>query len=104
MVPQHTNDPVGPPRGLSPEVERELEDALRELSGEASVSPRLTKAIQAAGHDARRRALRSDELLLAFKAIEARVGPLADVEYFQAPISRTRLIRALIEAYYAPDR
>lgn len=107
MVPKQNDNP---PRGLSAEVHTALEAALRcyGSTGSAEALDALTAMLQTAGRDARARELRSDELLLVFKAIELKLG-LGDHERFdrtgvgrpESAMSRTRLLRAMLEAYYA---
>jgi hypothetical protein len=103
MVAQHTNTPQEPPRSLSPEVEEQLEQALREFAAAASpvVKDSLRTALERAGHDARERKLRPEELILVFKSIEQRLGVrFPDAETAGGATFRARLIRALLEAYY----
>lgn len=103
MVAQHTNTPQEPPRSLSPEVKEQLEQALREFAAAASpvVTDSLRTALERAGNDARERTLRPEELILVFKSIEQRLGVrFPDSETAGGATFRTRLIRALLEAYY----
>lgn len=59
----------------------------------------LRRAVNAAAHDAREKLMRAEELLLAFKALEARIT--AKRLRATPPASeRHRLIKLLIEAYY----
>lgn len=99
MVAQHTKTPDEPPRPLSAAVAEELEQAVRAFlsqpSGDADEA--LRRAIASAGRDARERQLRPEELLLAFKSIEERVRAASSKGHASA---RTRLIQALLEAYY----
>ncbi len=107
MVSQQNDNP---PRGLSVEVHTALEAALRFYASTGSVEAlnALTAMVQTAGRDARARELRSDELLLVFKSIEHKLG-IGDHERFEKTgvghpenaISRSRLVRAMLEAYYA---
>jgi len=100
MVPQHTGTP-DESRRLSPEVEAQLEAALRLVAGPAHALDVLHDAVRAAAADARARNLRAEELLVNFKEVEARLGaPLVDNASL-GDAERSRVIRALIEAYYA---
>jgi len=99
MVPQQ-NSPESESRTLSPEVIVQLEHALRALRRGDSQSPELLhSAVHAAASDARSQSLTAEELLLAFKAIEARTAPPRSPapEHDRA---RTQVIGALLEAYY----
>src|SRR6266571_7862338 len=103
MVAQHTNAPEEPPRSLSPEVTVQLEQALREVASAARpvVTDALRSALERAGHDARARTLRAEELIIVFKAMEQRLGvTFPDPETAGGATFRTRLIRTLLEAYY----
>lgn len=102
MVPKHGNT-EDPPRPLSPEIEHELEAIFREMIRGADVADRLKVAIDATAKDARARQLRAEEMLIALKAIEARVGPGLTDDHPRAPGMRSALIRALIQAYYRHD-
>lgn len=102
MVP-HRNTPDEPTRALSAEVERALISALRAVaSGEAdSSSEPVREAVTAAGQEARDRALRPEELVLAFKRIEdAATRSLDAREQANHVAARSRLMQALLEAYY----
>jgi hypothetical protein len=103
MVAQPTNTPEEPPRSLSPGVKEQLEQALREFADAAKpiVTDALRSALERAGNDARARKLRAEELILLFKAMEQRIGvKFPDLEREGGATFRTRLIRALLEAYY----
>jgi hypothetical protein len=103
MVAQHTNTPEESPRALSPEVTEQLEQALREFAAAARpmVTDAMRTALEKAGSDARERKLRAEELILVFKSMEQRIGlKFPDPERAGDPTFRTRLIRALLEAYY----
>ena len=102
MVAQHTNTPQEPPRSLSPEVEAQLEQALRVFltSAPAAVTDELRAALQAAGSDARDRQLRPEDLLLALKAIEQRIGVAIKDPAGVTDGIRARMIRAMLVAYF----
>jgi hypothetical protein len=103
MVAQQTNTPEEPPRSLSPDVTEQLEQALRGFAASARpvVTDALRSALERAGNDARERKLRPEELILVFKAMEQRIGVrFPDSETAGGAAFRTRLIRALLEAYY----
>jgi hypothetical protein len=103
MVSQHTKTPEEPPRSLSPEVKEQLGQALREFASATRpvVTDALRRALERAGHDAREQKLRPEELILVLKAMEQRIGVrLPDSETAGGAAFRTRLIRALLEAYY----
>lgn len=98
MVPQHSSGP--PPRDLSPDVLRQLEHAFGQFAARAAdAAALLTEAVRAVGRDARARALTPEELVLAFKSVEARVQLSAPKDW-TATALRTGLIRAMLEAYY----
>src|SRR6266568_1279835 len=103
MVAQPTNTPEEPPRSLSPEVKEQLERALRECAAATSpvVTHSLRAALERAGHEARARKLRPEELILVLKSMEQRTGlRFPDANKAGEPTFRTRLIRTLLEAYY----
>jgi hypothetical protein len=103
MVAQPTNTPEEPPRSLSPDVKEQLEQALRGFAASARpvVTDALRTALERAGNDARERKLRPEELILVFKAMEQRIGVRFPGPETQGGATfRTRLIRALLEAYY----
>lgn len=85
-------------RSLSPQVEAQLSAALKAHSKQPSEenSRTLQSAIHAAARDARERELRSEELVLVFKAIERTSVPPDE----KAAASRNRLIKSLLDAYY----
>lgn len=87
-------------RALSPEVESQLSAALKAHSAQPSeeTARTLKTAIEAAAADARARDLRSEELVLVFKAIERTSGVLLGDE--KAAASRNHLIKMLLDAYY----
>lgn len=89
----------GDDQSFSPEVGAELEAALRE-EWPAGVEPggRLERAVQRAAHEARSRGLRPEQLLLAFKKIEA--AALETVIISDPGGARLRLLRILLDAYY----
>lgn len=92
-------------RSLSPEVEAELAAALRAHSAAATedTATALRLSFAAAARDARERAMRSEELVLVFKAIERRAGPMVTLAP-QAAASRNQLIKELLDAYYLAQR
>jgi hypothetical protein len=99
----HTNTPEEPPRSLSPEVEEQLEHALRDFAAAAApvVTDSLRTTLETAGNEARERKMRPEELILLFKSMEQRIGVrFPDPKTAGDPTFRTRLIRALLEAYY----
>jgi hypothetical protein len=102
MGAQHTNPPEEAPRSLSPEVKKQLESALREVAEAAFplVTDSLRATLEKAGNEARERGLRPEELILAFKNLEQRIGVKFPEPNVGDPTFRTRLIRALLEAYY----
>jgi len=87
-------------RPFSPEVEAALEAALLEPWSGGAPSVALHRALKAAAHDARQRLLRAEEMLVAFKTIEQRVSARRSGALAPSTDDRTRLIRALIDAYY----
>lgn len=104
MVPHNTSGD-DPPRALTAEVQVRLELALRTFAaaGSAEAFDELIQALGAAGRDARALAMRSEELVLAFKAIEQAIG-ISVPERSKtggSAMGRSQIIRALIEAYYA---
>ena len=103
MVPQHTT-PDEPTHVFSPEVERALLGALHAMAvGEAdSSSSAVREAVAAAGTDARERALRPEQLVLAFKRIEkTMIGRLDSRQQSTHSTARNRLMQLLLEAYFA---
>jgi hypothetical protein len=103
MVPRYS-DPSEPPRSLSPEVEAQLVEAIRVLAapGGEQTSEVVTQALQAAGREARERKFRSEELLLLFKRLEHRIGvTVPDQGPKKDTPLRSRVVRALLQAYYA---
>jgi hypothetical protein len=100
MVPQNSHGQ--PPRSLSPEVEEQLTRALSalSLSTDSSPDPALQQAIAAAGREAKDRELNPEELILAFKRLEKRLDHSATGDDAARVAMRTKLIRALLEAYY----
>ena len=107
MVAQHTNTPGEPPRPFSPEIEKALVNALRSLAeGDSDASSgKLRRAVAAAGEDARARDLRPEELVLAFKSIEAQLAKLLTPAASSAHEAvRTQVMQLLLEAYYADRR
>ena len=102
MVPQHTTPPEGPSRTLSPTVEQQLEQALRAfLKTKNAQADGLRTALRVAAKDARERKLRAEELLTVLKSMEQRIGiTIPEETDGDKDASRSRLIRAMIEAYY----
>jgi len=101
MVPQHSDTPEGPPPSLSPVIARNLEDALRAfLKTPTSSVDELRSALQGAARDARDQGLAAEQLLIILKAMEQRIGSAIPEDPKAPTASRTRLIRAMIEAYY----
>jgi hypothetical protein len=103
MVAQHSNTPPEPTRGLSPDVEEQLQQALRAFvsSGQSVPGDDIRAAVAAAGSDARARGLLPEELLLVFKGLEQQIGAsLSAKESASAASLRARLIHALLGAYY----
>jgi hypothetical protein len=88
------------PRSLTPKVEAQLTAALQAHAAHPSdeTEKGLKGAIEEAARDARARELRSEELVLVFKAIERTSGVLLADE--KTSSSRNRLIKALLDAYY----
>jgi hypothetical protein len=102
MVPQH-NTPDQPTHVFSPDVERALVAALRALAiGEADPSSgHVREAVAAAGCEARDRALRPEQLVIAFKQIEKTMtGALDSRQQSTHMAARSRLMQLLLEAYY----
>jgi hypothetical protein len=102
MVPQH-NTPDEPTHVFSPEVERALMGAFRALAtGEAdSSSGHVREAVAAAGSEARERALRPEQLVIAFKRIEKTMaGALDSRQQSNHMAARSRVMQLLLEAYY----
>lgn len=95
MVAQHSSGQ--PPRSLSSAAELQLQRAFELFhAGDPDASAALMEAVRVIGLEASERGLTPEELLIAFKSIEARAAP---------PDARVRperfaLIRALLEAYY----
>jgi hypothetical protein len=91
-------------RSLSVHVEAQLSAALvahaKQPTPETAQS--LKSALEVAAREARERELRSEELLLVFKAIERTSGVMLADE--KAAASRNQLIKSLLEAYYLSDR
>jgi hypothetical protein len=104
MVAQHTNNPGPPPRSLSPEVEDQLARALRQrLSGkEPSIDPMLQDALRGAAREARERALMPEDLVLVFKRLDQRMDTRLAMDETLRVSLRTKIVRALLEAYYEP--
>jgi hypothetical protein len=102
MVPQQTNPPGEPPRTLSPDVEQQLEQSLRTfLTTKNASADDVRSALQRAAKDARARSLRAEELLTILKGLESRIGTvLPEDGGGDRDAGRSRLIRAMIEAYY----
>lgn len=97
MVAQQSNPP-GQPGSFSPDVERELAAALREPWIEGTPPEALIRALRRAASEAREKMLRAEEMLIAFKELERRVA--ADPSAVPTHAIPSRVIRALIEAYY----
>ena len=102
MVAHHPDRPGQSPRSLSPEVEDQLARALaKALSGKnLTVDPELQCALEAAAKEARQRSLLPEDLVLSFKKLEVRVDTRALGDETVRVALRTRIIRALLEAYY----
>lgn len=102
MVPQHTSPPDGPSRTLSPAVEQQLEQALRTfLKTKNASADGVRTALRVAAKDAREHKLRAEELLTILKSLEQRIGAtIPEDAGGDKDASRSRLIRAMIEAYY----
>jgi hypothetical protein len=103
MVARPTNSPEDAPRSLSPEIEAQLEQALRDfaVAGAPVVTDSLRTTLERAGNQARERKMRPEELIVVFKSMERRIGVrFPDPQTAGDPTFRTRLIRALLEAYY----
>jgi hypothetical protein len=99
MVPQNSH---GQPRSFSPDVEEQLTRALIAVtSANEPVQSDLQQAIESAGRDAKERSLNPEELILAFKQIERRLDFDAVRDDLMRVNLRTKLIRALLEAYYS---
>lgn len=60
----------------------------------------LREAVVAAANEGRARELRSEELVIALRTIEGRVGELASLQERMRSEFRVRLIRSMLEAYY----
>lgn len=103
MVAQHPDRPGPSPRSLSPDVEDQLALALANaLSGKnLTVDPGLQAALEAAAKEARQRSLLPEDLVLSFKKLEVRIDSRAHGDESARVALRTRIIRALLEAYYA---
>jgi hypothetical protein len=101
MVPQNSHGE--PPRSFSPAVEEQLARALTSLSSLKQKEPTtdLRQAIEAAGREAQDRALDPQELIVAFKRLEQRLDLHGHGDDPSAVALRTKLIRLLLEAYYA---
>ena len=103
MVPEHTRPPR--PRAFSPEVAAQLEAALRSIATKpAPLTDSLRAALTAAATEARELQLRPEELIVAFKTLEEKVGatfPDDDPDDPDGRRFRAKIIRALLEAYYA---
>ena len=102
MVPKR-NTPDEPNPAFSADVERALTAALRALAtGQAdSASSHVRDGVAAAGTEARARALRPEELVVAFKRIEDAVIRALDArEQANHAAERNRLMQILLEAYY----
>lgn len=102
MVAHNTSSHGEPPRSLSAEVETQLARALAALAGAKRTEPdgALKLALEAAAHEARERGLMPEELILAFKNLEQRLTPRGDNNEETRVALRTKIIRALLEAYY----
>lgn len=101
MVAQHTNTPGEPPRALSEPVQRQLELAMRAFAANDQRSADLLRdAVVAAANEGRARELRSEELVIALRTIEGRVGELASLQERTRSEFRVRLMRSMLEAYY----
>jgi hypothetical protein len=100
MVPQH-KDPSGERRPLSPEVQTQLEDALRAFAkNEAASRDMLGAALAKAAADAKQQGLRPEDLVIALRTTEERIPELTQREDWVRSDARVRMIRALLDAYY----
>jgi hypothetical protein len=100
MVPQH-KDPPGEDRPLSPEIQRQLESAMRAFAKDETASKELLReALESAATDAKQRGLRAEDLVIAFKATEAQVPELARRDDSERSAIRLRMIRAMLDVYY----
>lgn len=102
MVP-HRENPPGGPNAFSIEVETALEEALLEPWTSGAPPDALRRALTAAAREARAKMLRAEEMLIAFKQLEQRVARTAQARSSWPVPDRTRVIRALIDAYYLDD-
>ena len=87
-------------RALSPDVESRLTASLKAHASQPTeqTANALKAALDAAARDARARQLRSEELLIVFKAIEQSSGALMRDD--KSAMSRNKLIKALLDSYY----
>lgn len=86
-----------PPRPLSSAAELRLQRAFELFHAtDPDASEALMEAVRAVGLEASERGLTPEELLIAFKSIEARASPRAA----GGRPERFALIRAMLEAYY----
>ena len=90
------------PRVLSDETRRQLRAAVLELwARSAAGDDALAAALDRMIHEARERALRAEELIVAFKALLADLPELdAGDRRLEAAHFRERLITLSIKAYY----
>jgi len=90
---------------LTPPVESQLSLALRAHVNDPSeaTTAKLRDALAAAACDARQQGLQSEELVIVFKSIEMQWGRLREGDG-RSPDSRNQLFRALLDAFYAPQR
>jgi hypothetical protein len=88
---------------FSPEVEEQLTRALTAVTSmtDTTPAPALQAAVEAAGREAKERCLSPEELILAFKQIERRLDVDAVRDDRMRVTLRTKLISALLEAYYS---
>jgi len=104
VVAQNRNPPEEDARPLTPAVAVELEGALRAAmtSPSRDASERLSRAVKAAGADARAHSLRPEDLLRIFRALEDRIEADWKPSDKESGFSiRHRTIRVMLEAYYA---
>lgn len=96
------NPPEGESRSLSPDITARLEQALRAFISAPSerVTETLRTALQAAARDARARDLRPEELIVLFRAMEERIGKLPEGEFAPTSTFRSRMLGAMLQAYY----
>lgn len=95
------NTPCGSRPELPPHIREQLENAFRALAkGEAEAEQAIELAVIAVGTEARERKFRPEELLVAFKAIEDHARECAPLAQEESYSFRTRIIGAMLEAYY----